>query len=799
MGSGARRRIAAALAALCLAGSSVTASGDPTPSDPGLTRYVDPFIGTFGGGFTFPGAAAPYGMVQLSPDTDGYFAYTGYQWGDAFIRGFSHVHIESMGVHAGGDLPFMPTVGPVRSSDPNRFKSPYLHATESASPGYYKVLLAGSGTVAELTAGVRTGMHRYTFPPVPQANVIFDVGHTAAGTDLDGTGVVFGVQQSSIEIRPADGLVVGSEHNGDDHYSVHFAARFSRPFIGHGTWNTAGAKPVGGTSTASGEGAGGYVSFDATSDPTVLVKVGISFVSRENALANLDSELPESDSSSDSFPFDAVRAATRAAWDDALHAIEVSGGTEADKRVFYTALYHAQHHPNVFNDANGEYVGNDEATHVASGFTYYTNFSLWDTYRTENQLLALIAPDRFRDMMTSLRRVAEEGGRLPRWNLMNHYADFMNGEPAIPAIVDGFCRGVVAPADVEPLYQAMRTLALDQARHRDPIYLQKGYIPYDVQNSGASGTLEHAIADFALALMADRLGHEADRDALLALAASYSNIVDAAGTRFVRPRLSDGSWLTPYHPELPDGFREGTGWQYTWLVPHDVRGLVELMGGDAAVRAKLDTFFSTVVAQHVPFVVPELQRDLSLFGLAYYGNQYTPDNEHDLQAPYLYNYVGQPWKTQAIVRGLQSVYRPTPDGLPGNDDLGTMSAWYIWSALGLYPETAGAPLYVIGSPVFTEARIRLPGGTFTVAAPGASLLGKYVGSASLNGAPLDRSWITHDAIAPGGRLELEMSPVANTSWASSDGARPPSMSTDPLSRFGCARLGAGEPQPIRTL
>jgi predicted alpha-1,2-mannosidase len=781
MNVGVRLRVAISALALSAITPSLPARSAPPNTPTGdLTTYVDPFIGTLGGGFTFPGAAAPYGMVQLSPDTDGPFAYTGYQWADAFIRGFSHVHIESMGVHAGGDIAFMPTIGAVRSTDPNLFKSPYSHALESASPGYYGVRLLNSGILAELTTGLRAGVHRYTFPPVKQANVILDIGHTVAGSDAGiPKGVVFGVQRASISIVDPT-TVLGTEHNDSDHYTVHFAARFSRPFSSFGSWDTAGATPVAGKPEASGPGAGAVVTFDATKDPTVLIKVGISFVSQQNALANLDSELP----GSSSFPFDAVRAGTRAAWDDALHAIEVTGGTELDLRTFYTALYHAQHHPNVFMDSNGDYMGNDGAPHTASGFTYYSNFSLWDTYRTENMLLALIAPDRFRDMMHSMLRIAQEGGRLPRWNLMNDYADFMNGEPSIPAIVDGFCRGLVNAADVDPLYDAMRTLALDPAHHRDPIYLQKGYIPFDVDDSGASGTLEHATADFALAMMADRLGKTADRDALLALAGNYRNVFDAAGTKFMRPRMSDGSWLTPYHPELPDGFREGTGWQYTWLVPHDVRGLVTLMGGPAAARTKLDTFFSTAIAQHVPFVVPELQRDLSLFGIAYYGNQYTPDNEHDLQAPYLYDYVGQPWKTQAIVRGLQSVYRPTPDGLPGNDDLGTMSAWFIWSALGFYPETAGAPLYAIGSPMFTAAKIRLPGGSFTISAPGASLAGKYVQGATLNGAPLERTWFTHDAFVPGGRLELRMGPTANLTWGAN--SSPPSMSSGPLSRFGCA-------------
>jgi len=776
-----RRRTVAALLLFASAFYLIPATAPAAPGVLGtdLASQVDPFVGTLGGGFTFPGAAAPFGMVQLSPDTDGPFAYTGYQWANDSIRGFSHVHIESMGVHAGGDIPFMPTVGPVLSTDPSVFKTPFLHAAESASPGYYGVHLA-NGIFAELTTGLRVGMHRYTFPPAPQSNVILDVGHTVAGSDEGTSGVVVGTQPASVEIVDAN-TVVGTEQNNSDHYSVHFAARFSRPFTKSGVWDTAAGTPDYTRKTAQGTGAGAVVSFNTLTNRTVLIKVGISFVSRANALQNLDSELP----GANSFPFDVVRGATRQAWNNALGAIAVTGGTPADRRSFYTALYHAQHHPNVFEDVNGQYMGNDNQPHVASGFTYYTNFSLWDTYRTENQLLALIAPARFRDMVHSMLQIAIDGGRLPRWNLMNSYADFMNGEPSIPAIVDGFCRGLVAPADVTPVYQAMRTLALDPTHHRDPVYLQKGYIPFDVDDSGASGTLEHAIADFALALMADRIGETADRDRLLQLARNWRNVFDAGGTKFMRPRFSNGTWLPNYHPELPKGFREGTGWQYTWLVPQDVRGLVNAMGGDAAARKKLDTFFSTTAMTIAPVAVAEIQRDLSLFGIAYYGNQYTPDNETDLQAPFLYDYVGQPWKTQAIVRGLQTVYRPTPDGIPGNDDLGTMSAWYVWSALGFYPETAGAPVYAIGSPAFTSATIRLPGGAFTIHAPGASFAGKYVTSATLNGAGLARTWFTHDAIRPGGSLTLAMSPLANHSWGVGAGAAPPSMSTNPLASFGC--------------
>jgi predicted alpha-1,2-mannosidase len=365
---------------------------------------------------------------------------------------------------------------------------------------------------------------------------------------------------------------------------------------------------------------------------------------------------------------------------------------------------------------------------------------------------------------------------------MNRYADFMNGEPAIPAIVDGYCRGLVDTADVQPLYDQMRYRAL--VERRDPSYLTYGYVPNDISGSGASDTQEHAIADFALALMADRLGLSADRDALRESSKSWRNLFDSQ-TRFVRPRLANGQWVDPFDPTMPEGYREGTGWQYLWLEPHDVRGLADRIGGDAATIERLDTFFLSALAEPVPYVAPEAQKHASLFGIAYYGNQFTPANETDLQAPYLYNYVGQPWKTQALIRGMQGLYRPAPDGMPGNDDLGTMSAWFVWSALGFYPETPGAPVYVIGSPMFERASIRVPGGTFDVVAPGASPAGKYVQSASLNGSALPRTWFTHSSMSAGGNLTVSMGPTATT-WGAS--GAPPSLTTheNQLSAFGCS-------------
>lgn len=781
-----RRRRAALLIALALAFPAAPAArghGDD------LARFVDPFIGTLGSGFVFPGPAAPYGMVQLSPDTEGYFAYTGYLYSDQFIRGFSHVHIESMGVPMGGNIPFMPTVGPIVSTDAKRYQSRFDHISEDASPGFYRVLLQTYGIEAELTAGLRVGMHRYTFPPVPQANVLIDAGRQiGGGPDND-------VQRTSgaylADVRVADERTVTGTANrglaGPGHYAVHFAARFDRPFAATGGWTSRGAPVTPGLTEVSGTGAGASVSFDATADRDVVVKVGISFVSVENALANLEAELPGED-----FDFDGLRARTRAAWNEALQTIEVSGGTAADKTSFYTALYHAQHHPNVFNDADGSYLGHDGAVHrigaagdpMPAGSTFYANFSLWDTYRGEMQLLALVAPERFRDMMRSMAAIVRWGGRLPRWSLMNRHADYMVGEPGLQTFADGYCRNLVPPDALETLYASARRLALED--RRDPAYLASGYVPQDVEDGGTSRTLEHALGDFALALVADRLGRDADRDALLALAGNWRNVFDPA-SRFVRPRMTDGSWMTPYLPESPDGFVEGTGWQYTWLVPHDVRGLFDAMGaapegGDAFVRQRLDTFFATPATATVPFLTPEVQQKITLYGIGYAGNQYAPSNEHDLHAPWLHNWAGEPWKAQALQRAYQGLYRAAPDGLPGNDDLGSMSAWYVWSALGFAPVIAGAPVYVVGSPVFERASI---GGRFVVEAPGASLAGKYVQSGSLNGSPLDRTWFTHDALAGTGTLRLEMGPLPNAGWAAGPEAAPPAMSTDPLGAFGC--------------
>ena len=608
------RRLRLLASALVLAAGLPFASAYAQLPEKDPVDYVNPFIGTLGGGFAFPGPSTPYGMVQLSPDTDGYLAYTGYMYHDQFIRGFSHHHIESMGVKSNGNLPFMPTTGPVLSTDPRLYWSKFDHATESAEAGYYSVLLERYGIQAELTAGTRVGMHRYTFPPGAQSNVILDVGRS--NKDWEPWDPSTSVHESSLDVSADRTMVVGSA-NSDQGYTIHFAAEFDRPFESFGAWDEYGQAPVTGKENASGRGAGGYVSFDTTADRDVLVKVGISFVSRANAIQNLETEKPDWD-------FDTLHEKTRNEWSTALSRIEVEGGTEADKTSFYTALYHAQQHPNIYSDVNGEYMGHDDSVHTTSGHEHYANFSLWDTYRGENQLLATIEPRRYRDMMLSLLDIYDQAGRFPQWAMNDALPDYMVGDPVQMTIVDGYCRDVLDDTDVDEFYEALRHQAFEVRRAWNADYLDRGWV-----HDGPSETMEYALADFSLALMADSLGHTSDRDELLRRARNYANVIDPS-SGFARPRNADGSWKTPYAPEEPEHFVEGTGWQYTWLAPHDLDGLFDLVGAGGGgqtreeriqiVRDRLDTFFSTAVAERVPAVVPEVQQKITGFGVLYAGN-----------------------------------------------------------------------------------------------------------------------------------------------------------------------------------
>jgi predicted alpha-1,2-mannosidase len=697
-----------------------------------LTSYVDPMIGTSPPGFVFPGAAVPFGMVQNSPDTRGEFAYSGYLYPDPQIQGFSLVHLSGPGVKKAGDIPFMPTVGPVVSDDPNVYGSPFDHADEEALAGYYRVRLAKYATEVELTASAHAAMQRYTFPPSPQSNVIVDVKRSVEGVH-DGQ-VKFGKDEIT-------GFAKGR-------YPVYFVAKFDRPFASTGA---------------------NWVTFDTTTGGTaVTARIGISFVDLEGARRNLEAEAP-------TFDFAGMQARAREAWNRELGRVKVTGGTDLERTSFYTALYHAQLHPNVFTDVDGRYLGFDKQVHRAEGRVQYANFSGWDTYKGENQLLATVQPRRYRDMLLTLLANHREGGRLPRWGEQNFDAGHMSGDPIIPMITDGVCREILTQDESRSLLDASIALA----GKRDATLDKLGYLP-----DRPGTTLEYGGADFALALLADALGDRGEAARRRADSLRYRNILDPS-TRWIRPRHADGSWQEPFDPTDETGFQEGNSWQYSWLAPHDARGLYDRMGGDAAVVERLDQFFTAP---------PEAANQATFFGIVYRLPYHAPGNEHDIQVPWMYPFAGQPWKTMSEHREIQRLFRPEPNGMPGNDDLGGLSGWLVWSMLGLGPVTPGAPFHVLGSPVFERAELRPDGGTpFTIEAAGASPLRPYVTAATLGGRKLGGAWLYDASLRRGETLKLTTATQADTTFGAAPAVRPPSASDSGLERFGCVRPAVTSP------
>src|SRR3954468_12925866 len=699
---GRRLCLLAALALLLAAPARATAAD--------LASEADPLDGTMPPGFVFPGAVVPFGMVQNSPDTTGPFAYGGSDWPAPSIRGFSLLPLSGPGVRKGGDIPFMPTLGPA-SDDPRVYASPFDHARDQAEPGSYRGPLDASQTDAELTASTHAAMQRYTFAPSPTAKVIMDTARSGEGTASAGWRVI------------GDREVAGWRRG---RYPVFFVARFDRPFAGHGAFD--------------GDD-GGWVSFDTTTQRAVTARIGLSFVDTDGARRNLAAEAP------DARGFDDMRATARAAWERELSAVGVTGGTPLDRRSLYTAIYRSYLHPNVFTDVDGRYRGQDDAIHVADGRTQYANFSLWDTYKGENQWLAMTQPARYRDMLGSLLADAVEGGKLPRWGEQSIDPAHMSGDPAIPMIADGVCRGLLDATTAEALYQQAVALRAKRPPELDAL----GYLP-----DRPGTTLEYGVADFALALMANALGHDADAQRWLDASLDYRNILDP-DTRWIRPRDADGTWYANFDPAFDEtGFQEGNSWQYLWLAPHDARGLFDRMGGDAAVRDRFDTFFK---------LPPEAQNRGTLFGLVYRLPQYAPGNEHDIQAPWMPVFAGEPWKGAEAQRAIQSLFRDTPDGLPGNDDLGGLSGWAVWSMLGLGPVTPGAPFEVVGSPFSPHAPIdvgaRRP---LEIRAPGAPAPPRSVPGPRLDGAPLDRAWVRDARLRHGGVLDLDMSATPDKAW-----------------------------------
>jgi predicted alpha-1,2-mannosidase len=779
------RRVVLSVVACALAATSavgVRAGAQPALLDQDLSSLVNPLAGSLGPGFVTVSAGTPFGTVTpgsatTTPAGDDPVNYVGYGYQDPEIRGFALTHFSGAGIHIGGELPIMPTTGAVTSNDPKTWASPYDHAREVAQPGYYAATLTRWHTRAELTATTHTAVERFTFPGAGAGtgNLLFDV---TRDNDTNQNGDTQSGAFHVLNSRTVAGSVNVPNSGG---ITIYFTARFDRPFATSGTWSTSGLKPHG--VDVVGHGAGGWVSFNTRTQRDVGVRIGISYVDATGATNNQKVEAP------DGVNLDVARAHARAEWNHRLGSIVLGGGFGTQRATFYTNLYHALLMPTTYDDADGRYLGFDNVVHtVASGHHHYTDLSLWDTYRTQTPLLTLVAPDVAHDLGISLLDDADQnGGVIPKWVRGNRDYSIMGGDSGTPTLATLVTNGTLTGTDAQRAYDAMlrqaTTLPAVAPRGDLDSYLSKGYIPNDVSDRGAAVTLEYAIDDAAIAALAPTYGTPAQVEQFTKRAESWHNIFEPT-KKWLRPRNSDGSWAEPtsldghhvWNPALSDGWQEGTGWQYLWLVPQDVRGLERALGHSTMVQ-RLDAFFAAPAQSEAAPVAAEAQTQASLFGVYYIGNQYTPANETDLQAPWLYDWIGQPSRTQQIVHAESQVFSASPYGLPGNDDAGTMSASYVLSAIGLYQAQPGVDAWELSTPLFSSVQIRDNAGRLRlrIDAPGASPAMEYAASARLSSAALNRPWLRTSEVTTGRTLAFAMSSVP-TSWATDRSAAPPSLS-----------------------
>ncbi|MEV6168961.1 GH92 family glycosyl hydrolase [Streptomyces sp. NPDC051954] len=788
--------LAAVLTVAGAATPALAAPPDELVKDP--TAYVDPLIGTKNGGNVIPGAVVPFGMLSWSPENTGGDATRtaapgGYHYDTTRIRGFSLTHMSGTGCAGGsGDIPFFPYAGEVTSSPASDTKdavyaSDFSHADETAEPGHYKVGL-DSGVTTDLTATARTGSARFTYPADKPASLLIRTANSEVGST-----------DSSIEIDPATRTVSGSVTSGNfcgyldpegrrAYYTLHFTARFDRPFKTTGTWQddkltpgstsasggtggfTNGGRPV------AGKGAGGYVEFEPGAGP-VNVKVGISYVSPAGAEANLAAENPPGRS------FTSVQDAAHRSWRDRLDAIRVGGGTDAERTTFYTALYHSFFHPNVISDVDRRYRGSDGKVHtVGRGRqAQYGTFSGWDVYRSQVQLLTLLDPRTGSDIAQSLYELAEQNGGI--WDRWLHGASgthVMNGDPSPIALagirafggkdfdlrgaLDSLVRAATVPTDQDLSSAGKPVLSVGQRPSLDK-YLKLHYMP-SVSNAwgGAAETLEMSGADFALSQLASAAGEKDKADDFATRAQWWQNNFNIAADStggYIANRKGDGSWVTGFTPATGNGFVEGTAAQYTWMVQHNPAGLFAAMGGKDKAMARLDSFFHNA--------------DGSWSFTGGGGEKSELDNEPSINVPYLYAYAGAPYKTQETVRAaMRQFWTTQPGGIPGNDDLGAMSSWYVFSALGMYPQVPSRAELVLASPLFPRIEIDRPyGNDISVRATGAAADAPYIHSLKVDGRTSDRPWLPASFVRDGGRLDYTLSATPDPTWGAS--RTPPSF------------------------
>ena len=757
--------------------ATIPAAGVAAAPDRSSFADVDPMIGTGPDGHTYPGATVPFGMVQLSPDTwigdfrHSYAHAAGYRYEDPTIQGFSHTHFSGSGHSDLGDVLVMPVAGAV-SLDPGDADKPgsgyrqrFSHDTEHAEPGYYAVTLSDSGVRAELTATPRVGVHRYRFPAGKQAHLLIDLRQSIY--NYPGK-----VLWSRMTLHP-DGSITGFRETRGwaPARQLYFAMRFSRTPTGHAfSDREPGPVPYRGfrgpgddpsdTDAVAGRGLVGVVDFGPLDAPLV-VKVALSSVSEEGAVANLQAEVP-------GYDFDRVRAAASTAWQQALSSVQFEAPAPM-RRTLATSLYHALLAPSLSMDVDNRYRGPDNAVHQARGFTFVSTFSLWDTYRAEQPLMTLIEPARRTvDVVDSLLASREESpfGILPIWQFQGQETWCMIGYHAVPEIADAILKNIPG-IDRNRALDAMVASATYAPYGHLGDYMRLGFVPVDHDDEAVSKTMEYAFDDWTIARTARAIGRDRVADAFDRRARNWRNVFDP-GVGFVRPRLADGRFREPFDPARAgagSGFTEGDAWQYSWYQPQDVGGLIALLGGDDQLSARLDAMFEAKIAPHQYDAVEDMS---GLIG------QYVHGNEPSHHLAYLYAYAGQPWRGQARLKQIvDSQYRPAPDGLVGNDDLGQMSAWMIFTALGFYPVAPGSDQYVIGRPFVDRAVLHLPNGRrFTVSTDGLSDAHPYVGRVILDGTPLSRSFLRHDEIMRGGTLRFVMQATPNKAWATARQDRP---------------------------
>ena len=773
-------RTTTVLFAVCAASFALRAQWTKDPA-----AWVDPLIGTANSGNVFPGAVVPFGMLSWSPEEASGNAHRdfppgGYTYAGRDVRGFALTHLSGAGCDGGGDIPFMPLTHSIAESpalnvlDP-AYLSDLSHEQEQAEAGSYRVRL-GNGVEVELTATERTGSGRFRFPDGKPAVML--IRSADSQVDSSAASVVLDAEHRTVSGSVTSGDFCGHGRGTDAYYTLYFVAHFDRPFQEFGTWQDAIVTPSstsanGGTSLGDaqktarpspGKGSGAYVTFAGGAD--VGVRVGISYVSSANAEANLAAENPEGT------PLLAVRRRAHDAWNSALGSISIQDGTQDQRRVFYTALYHSLLHMNLASDVNGEYRGMDLHTHTVTlpQRAQYANFSGWDVYRSQVQLVSWLFPQIAGDMAQSLLNQADQWGCWDRWTHNSGPTNVMNVDPSAAAIASMEAFGAEG-FDVHAAYLSLLEAANQPheghrcSRPRLANWLSQHYLTGTPgkHDTSVADTLEFATADYSLSQLAAQQGDVTHAQALLARAQYWRNLFNphaTPGKGYLQAKSPDGRWKI-FDPASTDGFVEGTGAQYLWMVPFNVRGLFDALGGNDAASRRLDAFFRA----------PNGNWALTTGGL-----HPGLDNEPVLETPWLYDFSGQPWKTQQTVRAiLDTLWKPTPDGIPGNDDLGEMSSWYVFAALGLYPEIPGRAELLLATPLFPAAIVHRKQGDVRIFAPRRSASSIYVESLRVDGQPSERPWLPADFVLHGGELRFTLGDRPATAWGSAPAAAPPSF------------------------